>query len=177
MKNNNCNIFKDDLVEGSCFESIKDGYISKDIDEESSSFYRSIYCPIGKKIELKNQIPSLNINCNINKISQIQKTETDDMMNSDVSSMYTYRNTNASLNGYPNTQNLNFYMQSQTSASTFNQISNDIQNFKKREKGGKKNNKKNHCYKYFQVGIFFVGFAILIFQIISHITLYNSIHN
>ena len=107
LKNNNCNIFKDDLVEGSCFESIKDGYISKDIDEESSSFYRSIYCPIGKKIELKNQIPSLNINCNINKISQIQKTETDDMMNSDVSSMYTYRNTNASLNGYPNTQNLN----------------------------------------------------------------------
>ena len=74
------------------------------------------------------------------------------------------------------THNFNFMMQSQTS-STFNQISNDVQNFKKRDKGGKKDNKKTHYFKYYQIALLFLAFSIFLFQIISHVTLnYSLIH-
>ena len=72
------------------------------------------------------------------------------------------------------TQNFNFMMQSQTS-STFNQLSNDVQNFKKRDKGGKKENKKAYFFRYYQICLLLLAFCILLFQIISHITLNNSI--
>ena len=63
---------------------------------------------------------------------------------------------------------------SQTS-STFNQMGNDIQGFKKRDKGGKKEKKKNLFFKYYQLGLLFLAIFILLFEIIAHITLYNSI--
>ena len=72
-----------------------------------------------------------------------------------------------------NTQNFNFMMMSQTS-STFNQITNDIQGFKKRDKGGKKENKKNNYFKYCQFNLIFISIAILLFEIIIHIILNNS---
>ena len=72
------------------------------------------------------------------------------------------------------THNFNFMMQSQT-ASTFNQLSNDVQNFKKRDKGGKKDNKKTHYFKYYQIGLLFLSFCIFLFQIIAHITLNNTL--
>ena len=72
------------------------------------------------------------------------------------------------------TQNFNYMMMSQTS-STFNQIGNDIQGFKKRDKGGKKEKKKNLFFKYYQLGLLFLAIFILLFEIIAHITLYNSI--
>ena len=72
------------------------------------------------------------------------------------------------------TQNFNYMMMSQTS-STFNQMGNDIQGFKKRDKGGKKEKKKNLFFKYYQLGLLFLAIFILLFEIIAHITLYNSI--
>ena len=65
--------------------------------------------------------------------------------------------------------------QSQTSASTFGQISNDIQNFKKREKGGKKTSEKIYYFKYYQVGILVFVIIIFIFLIGTHIILYESV--
>ena len=72
------------------------------------------------------------------------------------------------------TQNFNYMMMSQTS-STFNQMGNDIQGFKKRDKGGKKEKKKNNYFRYYQMGVLFIALFILLFEIIAHITLYNSI--
>ena len=72
------------------------------------------------------------------------------------------------------TQNFNFMMQSQAS-STFTQISNDPQNFKKRDKGGKKEIKKTQYFKYYQLGLLLFSFAILIFQFIAHIIINNII--
>ena len=69
-------------------------------------------------------------------------------------------------------QNFNFMM-SQTS-STFNQITNDIQGFKKRDKGGKKENNKNNYFKYFQFSLIFISFILFLFEIIIHIILKNS---
>ena len=75
--------------------------------------------------------------------------------------------------GESTTQNLNF-MQTQTS-STFNQITKDVQNFKRREKGGKKDNKKIYYLKYYQIGLLIIAFVILLFQFLSHIILNYSI--
>jgi hypothetical protein len=75
--------------------------------------------------------------------------------------------------GESTTQNLNF-MQTQTS-STFNQITKDVQNFKRREKGGKKDNKKIYYLKYYQIGLLIIVFVILLFQFLSHIILNYSI--
>ena len=72
------------------------------------------------------------------------------------------------------TQNFNYMMMSQTS-STFNQMANDSQGFKKRDKGGKKENKKNLYFRYYQFGLILIALLILLFEIIAHITLYNSI--
>ena len=66
--------------------------------------------------------------------------------------------------GESTTQNLNF-MQTQTS-STFNQITKDVQNFKRREKGGKKDNKKIYYLKYYQIGLLIIALVILLFQIL-----------
>ena len=52
-----------------------------------------------------------------------------------------------------NTQNYNFLMQESQTSSTFAQVSNDVQNFKKREKSGKKEKKKAHHFQYYQIGI------------------------
>ena len=75
--------------------------------------------------------------------------------------------------GESTTQNLNF-MQTQTS-STFNQITKDVQNFKRREKGGKKDNKKIYYLKYYQIGLLIIALVILLFQFLSHILLNYSI--
>ena len=72
------------------------------------------------------------------------------------------------------TQNFNFMMMSQTS-STFNQMSNDILNFKKRDKGGKKENKKNNYFRYYQFGLLIFIILIFLFQLIAHIILNNNI--
>ena len=72
------------------------------------------------------------------------------------------------------THNFNFTVQSQTT-STFNQITSDAQNFKKRDKGGKKDNKKTHYFKYYQIGLLILTVAILLSQIILHITFKNSV--
>ena len=72
------------------------------------------------------------------------------------------------------TQNFNFAIQSQAS-STFSQASNDVQNFKKRDKGGKKLNKKTYYFKYYQYSLLILVLVILLFQIILHISLNNSI--
>ena len=76
--------------------------------------------------------------------------------------------------GAESTQNFNFMMMSQTS-STFNQMSNDLLNFKKRDKGVKKENKKNNYFKYCQLGILLFIILIIAFQLIAHILLNNNI--
>ena len=88
--------------------------------------------------------------------------------------LYDIESKNNFYAGAESTQNFNFMMQSQTS-STFNQISNDSQNFKKRDKGGKKENKKTQYFKYYQFGLLFFAFAILIIQIIAHFIISNTI--
>ena len=72
------------------------------------------------------------------------------------------------------TNNYNFLMQSQTS-STFGQISGDVQNFKKRDKGGRKEKNQTHYFTYYQFGLVILAFLVLLFQIIAHISLNNSI--
>ena len=74
-----------------------------------------------------------------------------------------------------NNQNFNFMMQESQTSSTFAQISNDVQNFKKREKSGKKDKKNSHYFQYFQIGILFLSLLILLFQIIVHYSLNKSI--
>ena len=72
------------------------------------------------------------------------------------------------------TQNFNFMMMSQAS-STFNQASNDILNLKKRDKGGKKENKKNNYFKYYQFGLLIFIILIFVYQFTAHIILNNNI--
>ena len=76
--------------------------------------------------------------------------------------------------GAESVANFNFMMQSQAS-STFMQITNESQNYKKRDKGGKKENKKTRTYIYYQFGLIFFNLGIFIFQIISHVILSRSI--
>ena len=75
-----------------------------------------------------------------------------------------------------NTQNYNFLMQESQTSSTFAQVSNDVQNFKKREKSGKKEKKKAHHFQYYQIGILILSLLILLFQVFIHISLNNSIN-
>ena len=70
-------------------------------------------------------------------------------------------------------QNFNFLIQSSTSASTFTQISNDKQNFKKRNKDGKKDKQNKNNFHFYQFGLIIFGFLILFFQIIYHISIKN----
>ena len=76
-----------------------------------------------------------------------------------------------------NTQNYNFLMQESQTSSTFAQVSNDVQNFKKREKSGKKDKKKAHHFQYFQIGILLLSIMILLFQVLIHILLNISLSN
>ena len=74
-------------------------------------------------------------------------------------------------------KNFNFLIQSTSaSASTFIQISNDKQNFKKRNKSSKKENKKKKNFQYFQIILVIFSFIIIISQIASHISIakYNN---
>ena len=72
-------------------------------------------------------------------------------------------------------QNFNFLIQS-TSASTF-QISNDKQNFKKRNKSEKKIKKNKNNFHYYQFGLIIFVFLLLICQIIFHITIKKYLYN
>ena len=73
-------------------------------------------------------------------------------------------------------QNYNFLIQS-TSSSTFTQISNDKQNFKKRNKDGKKDKKNKNNFHYFQFGLIIFCFLLLLCQIIYHISIKNYYFN
>ena len=88
--------------------------------------------------------------------------------------IYDIESKNNMYAGGESTQNFNFMMMSQTS-STFNQISNDVQGFKKRDKGGKKDSKKTYFFRYYQFGLIFLSFFVLLFEIITHIILYKSL--
>ena len=79
-------------------------------------------------------------------------------------------------------QNFNFLIQSQTSASTFNQFSNDRYNLKKRGKGNIKNNKRKNNFKYYQYFLLIFSILMLFIQIICHLSVkkynnYNSSQN
>jgi hypothetical protein len=65
--------------------------------------------------------------------------------------------------------NLNFLVQS-SSTSTFTKISNDKQNFIKRNKGGKRDKKKNNI-NYYQFSLLIFGLILMIFQIVCHISI------
>ena len=73
------------------------------------------------------------------------------------------------------TQNYNFMMQMSQASSTFSQTGNDVQNFKKRDKGNKKDGKKMYMFNYYQIGLFLLAVLILLFQIVIHIVLNNSL--
>ena len=76
--------------------------------------------------------------------------------------------------GAESINNFNFTMQSQAS-STFNQMTSDVPNFRKRDKSGKKDSKKSSYFKYYQICLLFLAFGILLFQVIAHIALTISI--
>jgi hypothetical protein len=67
---------------------------------------------------------------------------------------------------------LNFMIQS-TSTSTFSKISNDRQNFKRRNKTSKKENRKKNYFKMNQFGLVIFGFIILFCQILCHFLINN----
>ena len=73
------------------------------------------------------------------------------------------------------TQNYNFMMQMSQASSTFSQMANDNQNFKKRDKGNKKESKKMYMFNYYQIGLLLLAVLILLFQIVIHIVLSNSL--
>ena len=72
-------------------------------------------------------------------------------------------------------QNFNFLMQQSQASSTFSQTTGDTKNFRKREKGGKKDNRKTQKFRYYQIGLLFFVFIIFLLQIIIHLTLNNSL--
>ena len=80
------------------------------------------------------------------------------------------------LYGESDGANYNYLIQSTASTSTFNQYSNDRQGFKKRNKGGNKENEKKRHFKYYQFGIIIFSIIILLCQVACHIaiTKYNN---
>ena len=119
-------------------------------------------------------------NCfNIYSIFYTEKQKTyimdkikDDMQNNNAFAQDSKNNIYAGAES--TTQNFNFMMMSQAS-STFNQMSNDILNLKKRDRGGKKDNKKNIYFKYYQYGLLLFIILIFLFQLIAHILLNKNI--
>ena len=73
--------------------------------------------------------------------------------------------------------NINFFIQSAASTSTFSQINNDMQGFKKRNKGKKNNNKKKMHFKYYQISIVIISIFILLCQIVCHFSINNFNNN
>ena len=135
----------------------------------------------GKKLHFIKKL-YVNPNCyNIYSIfhSEKQRTYKADKIMEDAkkkNNLYDYESKDNIYAGNESvTQNYNFLMQSQAS-STFAQVSNDTQNYKKRDKGGKKENKKTRYYIYFQLGLIIFNLFIFLVQLICHIILNYSIN-
>ena len=115
---------------------------------------------------------------NIYYIYKIEKQNTikNDNIQKEKNNLYNHINSNKKNDIYGDSDggNINFLVvQSTASTSTFSQMNNDRQGFKKRNKGGKNNNKKRMNFKYYQIGIVVISIFILLCQIIFHIAINN----
>ena len=68
-------------------------------------------------------------------------------------------------------------IQSSAFSSTITQISNDRQGFKKRNKGGNKDNKKKKTFEYYQLGLIILSILILLAQISCHVKIIDFNNN
>jgi len=73
--------------------------------------------------------------------------------------------------------NYNFLIQNSAFSSTITQISNDRQGFKKRNKGGNKDNKKKKTFEYYQLGLIILSILILLAQISCHVKIIDFNNN
>ena len=114
----------------------------------------------------------------IDKIEK-QKSIKDDIIRNEKNIIYDPKNTFIKKNIYGDSDggNINFFIQSAASTSTFSQINNDMQGFKKRNKGKKNNNKKKMHFKYYQISIVIISIFILLCQIVCHFSINNFNNN
>jgi len=117
---------------------------------------------------------------NIYYINQVenQKKNEEIIIQNERNNLYDNKSKNRiEIYGESEGTNYNLLIQSTASTSTFTQMNNDRQGFKKRNKGGKKDNKKKKIFEYYQLGIIILSILILLGQISCHLEITNFNNN
>ena len=170
-------------------EEKKEEYVlNYDDNEEQNEIKTNFLVNYKKKVKYFNNkklvfVDKYFINPNIYNIYYIQKIEKqktikEDNIRNEKNNLYNNINLNNKNDIYRDSYcgNINFLIQSTASTSTFNQLNNDRQELKKRNKGGKINYKKKKDFKYYQISIVIISVFVLISQLICHIAIniYNN---
>jgi len=171
-------------------EEKKEEYVlNYDDNEEQNEIKNNFLVHYKKNVKYFNNqkltfVDKYFINPNVYNIYYIykiekQKTIKEDNIRNEKNKIYDHNNSNIKNDIYGESDggNFNIMVQSTASTSTFAQINNDRQGFKKRNKGGKNNNKKKMHFKYYQIGIVIISIFILLCQIICHICINNYNNN
>ena len=171
-------------------EEKKEEYVlNSDDNEEQNEIKNNFLVKYKKNTKYFNNqklifVDKYFINPNIYNIYYIdkienQKTIKDDIIQNEKNIIYSYNNSFIKKDIYGNSDggNINFFIQSTASTSTFSQMNNDKQGFKKRNKGKKNNNKKKMHFKYYQISIAIISIFILLCQIVYHFSINNYNNN